>query len=83
MDPKRLLRALRGAPAQTAPPPPPPEEGDELEASPPLAFYLSYLPATPAHDFRFMYPATLAMQAITLASLMALVQRSGSRSRTT
>jgi hypothetical protein len=50
----------------------------------PLAFYLSYLPATPAHDFRFMYPATLAVQAITLASLFAwLIQRSGSRSRTT
>lgn len=54
----------------------------------PLAFYLSYLPATPAHDFRFMYPATLVMQAITFASLFswiqfALIQRSGSRSRTT
>ena len=35
LDTKRLLRALRGAPAQTAPPPPP-AEGDELEASPPL-----------------------------------------------
>ena len=35
MDTKRLLRALRGAPAPTAPPPPP-AEGDELEASPPL-----------------------------------------------
>jgi hypothetical protein len=54
----------------------------------PLAFYLSYLPATPAHDFRFMYPATLAVQAITFASLFAWIQiawlqRSGSRSRTT
>jgi hypothetical protein len=49
----------------------------------PLAFYLSYLPATPSHDFRFMYPATLAVQAITFASLFALVQRSGRRSRTT
>jgi hypothetical protein len=50
----------------------------------PLAFYLSYLPATPAHDFRFMYPATLAVQAITFASLFALlIQRPGSRSRTT
>ena len=49
----------------------------------PLAFYLSYLPATPAHDFRFMYPATLVMQAITFASLFALIQRSGRRSRTT
>jgi hypothetical protein len=54
----------------------------------PLAFYLSYLLATPAHDFRFMYPATLAVQAITFASLFAwiqisLIQRSGSRSRTT
>ena len=49
----------------------------------PLAFYLSYLPATPAHDFRFMYPATLAVQAITFASLFALAQRSGRRSRTT
>jgi hypothetical protein len=50
----------------------------------PLAFYLSYLPATPAHDFRFMYPATLVVQAITLASLFALLaQRSGRRSRTT
>jgi hypothetical protein len=48
----------------------------------PLAFYLSYLPATPAHDFRFMYPATLAMQAITFASLFAWIQ-SGRRSRTT
>ncbi|MEO6194745.1 MAG: class I SAM-dependent methyltransferase [Thermoanaerobaculia bacterium] len=39
MNPKRLLRALRGAPPApmaTAPPPPPPAEGDELEASPPL-----------------------------------------------
>jgi hypothetical protein len=47
----------------------------------PLAFYLSYLPATPAHDFRFMYPATLAVQAITFASLFAWIQ--GRRSRTT
>lgn len=33
----------------------------------PLGFYLSYLPATPAGDYRFMYPATLALQVITLA----------------
>jgi hypothetical protein len=48
----------------------------------PLAFYLSYLPATPSHDFRFMYPATLTMQAITLSSLFFRIQ-SGRRSRTT
>ena len=36
----------------------------------PLGFYLSYLPAAPAHDFRFMYPATLVVQCVTLAGLL-------------
>jgi hypothetical protein len=33
----------------------------------PLGYYLSYLLATPAHDFRFMYPSTLMVQCVTLS----------------
>jgi len=33
----------------------------------PLSFYMSYLLATPEPDYRFLYPATLALQAMTLA----------------
>jgi hypothetical protein len=33
----------------------------------PLGYYLSYLLATPAHDFRFMYPSTLMIQCVTLS----------------
>jgi hypothetical protein len=36
----------------------------------PLAFYLSYLLATPEPDYRFMYPATLALQVITFSWLL-------------
>jgi hypothetical protein len=38
----------------------------------PLSYYLSYLLATPSHDFRFMYPATLFVQCMLLASATAL-----------
>lgn len=31
----------------------------------PLAYYLSYLAATPGHDFRYMEPATLLIQCVT------------------
>jgi hypothetical protein len=42
----------------------------------PLAYFLSYLPATPVHDFRLMYPATAAVQCATLATTLgALVGR--------
>ena len=33
----------------------------------PLGYALSYLFASPAHDFRFMYPSTLAVQCVTLS----------------
>ncbi len=33
----------------------------------PLGYYLSYLAATPTHDFRFMYPSTLMAQCVTLS----------------
>jgi hypothetical protein len=33
----------------------------------PLAYYASYLLATPMHDFRFMYPSTLMAQCVTLS----------------
>ncbi|RPH57399.1 hypothetical protein EHM82_01390 [bacterium] len=33
----------------------------------PLGYYASYLFATPQPDFRFMYPATLAVQCVTLS----------------
>ena len=36
----------------------------------PLAFYLSYLLAAPEPDYRFMYPSTLALQAVTLSWLL-------------
>lgn len=38
----------------------------------PLAYYLSYLAATPVHDFRFMYPATLAVQCVLVACAAGL-----------
>lgn len=38
----------------------------------PLAFYLSYLLSAPARDYRFMYPATLVLQAITFAWLFGI-----------
>lgn len=41
----------------------------------PLGYYLSYLLASPARDFRFMYPSTLAIQCVTLSWLIgALAQ---------
>jgi len=36
----------------------------------PLAYYLSYLAATPGHDFRYMYPATLLVQCVTASWLL-------------
>ena len=36
----------------------------------PLGYYLSYLFATPVHDFRFMYPATLMVQCVALSGLI-------------
>ncbi len=36
----------------------------------PLGYYLSYLFATPVHDFRFMYPATLLVQCVVLSGLI-------------
>ncbi len=36
----------------------------------PLAYALSYLLATPIHDFRFIYPATVFVQCVTLSSLL-------------
>jgi len=36
----------------------------------PFGYYLSYLFATPAHDFRFMYPSTLTVQCVVLAGLL-------------
>ncbi|HET9209065.1 MAG TPA: hypothetical protein VFR03_01640 [Thermoanaerobaculia bacterium] len=41
----------------------------------PLSFALSYLLAAPARDYRFLYPTTLAMQAMTLAWLLGLALR--------
>lgn len=38
----------------------------------PLAYYLSYLVATPVHDFRFMYPATLAVQCFLFAGAVGI-----------
>jgi len=47
----------------------------------PLGYYLSYLAATPEHDFRFMYPSTLMVQCVTLAWMLSwLASRSWSRS---
>ncbi|HEX3554159.1 MAG TPA: hypothetical protein VIA62_13115 [Thermoanaerobaculia bacterium] len=36
----------------------------------PLAYSLSYLPAAPAADFRFLFPATLVVQCVTVAALL-------------
>jgi hypothetical protein len=36
----------------------------------PLGYYFSYLFASPAHDFRFMYPSTLMVQCVTLSWLI-------------
>jgi len=47
----------------------------------PFGYYGSYLLASPAHDFRFMYPATLLVQGVTLAWLLGWAGQS--RSRTT
>jgi hypothetical protein len=42
----------------------------------PLGYYLSYLAATPTHDFRFMYPSTLMIQGVTLSwALGGLAQK--------
>jgi hypothetical protein len=41
----------------------------------PLGYYLSYLLATPAHDFRFMYPSTLMIQCVTLSWIMGWTTR--------
>ena len=39
----------------------------------PFFYYSSYLVATTAHDFRFMYPATLVMQILILSFLFSCV----------
>jgi hypothetical protein len=36
----------------------------------PLGYYLSYLFATPVHDFRFMYPSTLVVQCVVVSGLI-------------
>ena len=36
----------------------------------PLGYYLSYLVATPVHDFRFLYPATVTVQCLTLSAAL-------------
>lgn len=36
----------------------------------PLAFYLSYLLATPEPDYRFLYPSTLVIQCVVLSTLL-------------
>jgi hypothetical protein len=50
----------------------------------PLGYYLSYLAAVPARDFRFMYPSTLMIQALTAGALaggaLALANRRLARS---
>jgi hypothetical protein len=45
----------------------------------PLSFYLSYLLATPAADYRFMYPATLAVQVVTVAWAVGALPRRPAR----
>jgi hypothetical protein len=40
----------------------------------PLGYYMSYLVGAPVPDFRFMYPSTLFVQCVTLASLFAVAQ---------
>jgi hypothetical protein len=37
----------------------------------PLSYYLSYILAAVAQDYRFMYPSTLAMQVIGISLLLA------------
>jgi hypothetical protein len=39
----------------------------------PLSYYASYLLATTAHDFRFMYPATLTVQVMSLSALVGSI----------
>ncbi len=41
----------------------------------PLVYYSSYLPVSTVRDFRFMYPATLFVQCVTLASLVGCWRR--------
>ncbi len=41
----------------------------------PLLYYFSYLATSPAPDFRYMYPSTLALQAVTVAALARLASR--------
>ena len=36
----------------------------------PLAYAASFLAAAPVHDFRFLYPSTLAVQCLTVAALL-------------
>jgi hypothetical protein len=46
----------------------------------PLGYYSSYLLATPICDFRFMYPATLTVQCVTLSwAIGALAQKPAGR----
>lgn len=48
----------------------------------PLAYYLSYLAATPGHDFRYMYPATLLVQCVTASAVLGeLAAREQARRR--
>jgi hypothetical protein len=42
----------------------------------PLGYYLSYLAASPTHDYRFMYPSTLMVQCVTLSWLLGGLARS-------
>jgi hypothetical protein len=50
----------------------------------PLAYYLSYLAATPGHDFRYMYPATLLIQCVTASWVLGvLAAREQARRRST
>src|SRR5436305_1900504 len=50
----------------------------------PLAYYFSYLAATPGHDFRYMYPATLLIQCVTASwALGELAVREQARRRST
>lgn len=46
----------------------------------PLGYFLSYLLATPMHDFRFMYPSTLMVQCVTVSwALGGLAQKPAGR----
>jgi MFS family permease len=50
----------------------------------PLAYYFSYLAAAPGHDFRYMYPATLLVQCVTVSwALGAWAARGPARRRST